>query len=212
VMIDDLITRGAPEPYRMFTSRAEYRLRLRADNADQRLTDKGIEIGCVGEERAAFWGKKAEKLASARTLAHALQATPDELTKAGIRVNRDGVRRSASDLLSYPNISWEDVCRYWPDLDIIEPEIQEQLEIDSLYAGYMGRHEADIEAFRKDEQLVLPKDLDFAKVGSLSNEIRQKLEQVKPVTLGEAGRIPGVTPAAVVALLRYVKKPSKKSA
>ncbi len=212
VMIDDLITKGAPEPYRMFTSRAEYRLRLRADNADQRLTDKGIETGCVGEERAELWGVKSEKLASARGLVNGLNATPNELVKAGIKVNQDGTRRTASDLLSYPNISWEDVCRYWPDLDIIEPEIQEQLEIDSLYAGYMDRHDADIEAFRKDEKLVLPKGLDFAKVGSLSNEIRQKLEQVNPVTLGEAGRIPGVTPAAVVALLRYVKKPKKKVA
>ncbi len=210
VMIDDLITKGAPEPYRMFTSRAEYRLRLRADNADQRLTDKGIEIGCVGEERAAFWRAKSEKLAKARELIHSLQATPNDLVKAGIKVNQDGTRRSASELLAYPNISWEDVCRYWPELEGIEPVIQEQLEIDALYAGYMDRHEADIEAFRKDEQLVLPKGLDFAKVGSLSNEIRQHLELVKPVTLGEAARIPGVTPAAVVALLRYVKKRPKK--
>ena len=212
VMIDDLITRGAPEPYRMFTSRAEYRLRLRADNADQRLTDKGIEIGCVGKERESFWLVKKEKLAKARDLVQGLQATPNELVKAGIKVNQDGQRRSATNLLSYHNITWEDLCSYWPELSDVEPEIREQLEIDSLYAGYMDRQEADIEAFRKDEQLVLPKDLDFAQVGSLSIEIRQKLEQVNPVTLGEAARIPGVTPAAVVALLRYVKKPNKKPA
>ena len=212
VMIDDLITKGAPEPYRMFTSRAEYRLRLRADNADQRLTDKGIEIGCVGKERESFWRVKAEKLAKARALVQSLRETPNKLVAAGIKVNQDGVWRSASDLLSYPNITWEDLCAYWPGLEKVEPEIREQMEIDSLYAGYMDRHEADIEAFRKDEQLVLPKGLDFAKVGSLSNEIRQKLEQVNPVTLGEAARIPGVTPAAVVALLRYVKKPNKRLA
>jgi len=210
VMIDDLITKGAPEPYRMFTSRAEYRLRLRADNADQRLTDKGIAAGCVGEERAAFWGIKSEKLATARELVHGLNATPSELVVAGIKVNQDGARRTVSSLLSYPNITWEDLTVYWPELGEVELEIREQMEIDSLYAGYMDRHEADIAAFRKDEQLVLPKDLDFAKVGSLSNEIRQKLEHVNPVTLGEASRIPGVTPAAVVALLRYVKKPSKR--
>jgi tRNA uridine 5-carboxymethylaminomethyl modification enzyme len=210
VMIDDLITKGAPEPYRMFTSRAEYRLRLRADNADQRLTDKGIEIGCVGEERAVFWRTKAEKLAAARVLVHGLTATPNELVVAGIKVNQDGIRRSASDLLCYPNITWEDLTAYWPVLGEVEPEIREQMEIDSLYAGYMDRHDADIEAFRKDEQLVLPKGLNFAEVGSLSNEIRQKLELVNPVTLGEAARIPGVTPAAVIALLRYVKKPNKK--
>ncbi|MFP4097815.1 MAG: tRNA uridine-5-carboxymethylaminomethyl(34) synthesis enzyme MnmG [Alphaproteobacteria bacterium] len=211
VLIDDLITRGAPEPYRMFTSRAEYRLRLRADNADQRLTDKGIAIGCVGEARARVWREKAERLAAGRALVQNLKATPNELTDHGLNVNKDGVRRSASALLSYPHISWEDLCGYWPELGQIDAQVREQLEIDSLYAGYMDRQEADIQAFRKDEQLLLPKDLDYAKVGSLSNEIRQKLEQVNPVTLGEAARIPGVTPAAVVALLRYVKKPGKLS-
>lgn len=212
VMIDDLTTRGAPEPYRMFTSRAEYRLRLRADNADQRLTDIGIAAGCVDVSRETFWLTKKEKLQAARDLVNSLQATPNELDAAGIKVNRDGTRRSAAALLSYPHIEWEQIVSFWPELSQIEPEIREQIEIDSMYAGYMDRHEADIEAYRKDENLVLPKDLDFAKVGSLSNEIRQKLEHVKPVTLGEAARIPGVTPAAVVALLRYVKKPSKKDA
>ena len=210
VLIDDLTTRGAPEPYRMFTSRAEYRLRLRADNADQRLTDKGIEIGCVGDERAAFWQDKSMALQEGRNLVQNLQATPNELEAKGVKVNKDGVRRSAADLLSYPNIKWADLTKFWPEMGKIGPEIQEQLEIDSLYAGYMDRHEADIAAFRKDENLLLPKNLDYAQVGSLSNEIRQKLEQVSPTTLGEAARIPGVTPAAVIALLRYVKKPSKK--
>lgn len=210
VMIDDLTTRGAPEPYRMFTSRAEYRLRLRADNADQRLTDIGITVGCVGEERAKIWSVKKEALETARMLVTTLKATPNELEKAGIAVNKDGSRRSVSALLSYPNITWEQLESFWPDLKNIAPEIRSQIEIDAMYAGYMDRHDADIEAYRKDENLVLPKDLDFAAVGSLSNEIRQKLEQVNPTTLGEAARIPGVTPAAVIALLRYVKKPSKK--
>ena len=211
VLIDDLITRGAPEPYRMFTSRAEYRLRLRADNADQRLTDLGIEIGCVGEERQKAWREKADKLAQARELVAGLSATPNELEAHGIGVRRDGVRRTVSDLLAYPDIDWEQVQTVWPELEAIEPIIREQIECDALYSGYMARHEADIEAFRKDEALKLPTDLDYSKVGSLSNEVRQKLELARPETLGAASRIPGVTPAAVVALLRHVKrKPSDK--
>lgn len=206
VLIDDLTTRGAPEPYRMFTSRAEYRLWLRSDNADQRLTDKGIAIGCVGEERQKVWGVKSEGLVAGRKMAQELNATPTELVRQGIKVNQDGVRRNVSDLLSFRGIEWNDLAKIWPELSDIEPEIQEQLEIDALYAGYMERHEADIAAFRKDENLVLPEGLDFAQVGSLSNEIRSKLEHVKPRTLGEASRIPGVTPAAVIALLRHVKK------
>lgn len=206
VLIDDLTTRGAPEPYRMFTSRAEYRLWLRSDNADQRLTDKGIAIGCVGAERQEFWARKSQALAAGRALVKALNATPTDLVRQGIKVNQDGVRRNALELLAYPSIGWDDLAGIWPELSDTAPEIREQLEIDALYAGYMQRHEADIAAFRKDENLILPKRLDYAQVGSLSNEIRQKLEHVKPRTLGEASRIPGVTPAAVIALLRYVKK------
>ncbi len=206
VLIDDLTTKGAPEPYRMFTSRAEYRLRLRADNADQRLTDKGIETGCVDQKRADIWHKKSKSLSHARELAQNLQATPNELEKHGVRVNKDGTRRSVSALLSYPNISWDDLANIWSELKNIAPDIREQIEIDAIYSGYMARHEADIAAFRKDENLILPKNFDYTKVGSLSNEIRQKMEQVNPKTLGEASRIPGVTPAAVVTLLRYVKK------
>jgi tRNA uridine 5-carboxymethylaminomethyl modification enzyme len=206
VLIDDLITRGAPEPYRMFTSRAEYRLKLRADNADQRLTLKGIEIGCVGAERAAVWNQKNTVLQAARELACELKATPNELEAYGIGVNKDGIRRNVADLLGYPDIDWEQLQAVWPELEAIPVPIREQIEIDSLYAGYMDRHEADVRAFRKDEALRLPEDLDYETVGSLSTEIKQKLTRVRPPTLGAASRIPGVTPAAMVALLRFVKK------
>lgn len=212
VLIDDLITRGAPEPYRMFTSRAEYRLRLRADNADQRLTDKGLALGCVGSERAALWQDKSAKLGAARALVKSLSATPDALEKQGLAINKDGVRRSVSDLLAYPHIVWEQLQGIWPDLAGVEPKIRQQVEIDSLYAGYAPRHDADIEAFRKDEALVLPENLDYKIVGSLSNEVRSKLEQARPATLGAASRIPGVTPAAIVALLRHVKRGHGKAA
>jgi tRNA uridine 5-carboxymethylaminomethyl modification enzyme len=206
VMIDDLITRGTPEPYRMFTSRAEYRLRLRADNADQRLTPIGLDIGCVGSRRAGVWDKKSADLASARRIACEFSMTPNELQKLGLPVNLDGQRRSAFDLLRYPEIGWADVCRIWPDMTGIAPDIVEQIEIDAAYAGYMDRQETDIHAFRKDEALILPNTLDYSQIGSLSTEIRQKLEQFRPATLGAASRIPGVTPAAIVSLLRYVKK------
>lgn len=206
VLIDDLISRGAPEPYRMFTSRAEYRLLLRSDNADQRLTDKGIELGCVDVSRETVWGEKKAKLEAARTMVQELTATPSALNEKGIAVNMDGRRRSAFDLLRYPEIAWSDLEAIWPEMEDIEPSIREQIEIDALYAGYMTRQAAEIEAFRKDEALKLPERLDYAQIGGLSNEVRQKLEQVRPETLGAASRIPGVTPAAVIALLRHVKR------
>ncbi len=210
VLIDDITTRGAPEPYRMFTSRAEYRLRLRADNADQRLTDKGIAVGCVGKMREKAWLAKSEALKSARKFVRESTATPNELVKHGISINQDGKRRSILDLLSFRDISWDDLANIWTEMRDITPDIREQIEIDALYAGYMERHEADIAAFKKDENLILPKNLDYNEIGSLSNEVRQKLAHVTPATLGEAARIPGVTPAAVISLLRYVKKGSCK--
>ena len=210
VLIDDLITRGAPEPYRMFTSRAEYRLRLRADNADQRLTPRGIDIGCVGDQRAEYWHEKAANLAKAREIVSGASATPNELESHGIAVNKDGQRRSVADLLAYPHIGWEDLRAVWPALSEIKEDIREQIEIDALYAGYLERHDADIAAFRKDEALILPPDLNYAQVGSLSNEVRAKLEAAQPATLGAAARIPGVTPAAVVALLRFVQRKEHK--
>jgi tRNA uridine 5-carboxymethylaminomethyl modification enzyme len=212
VLIDDLITRGAPEPYRMFTSRAEYRLRLRADNADQRLTDRGIAIGCVGVSRETMWLSKKEKLATARELLSRLAATPNELEKHGLSITHDGVRRSAFDLLRYPEIGWDQLCAIWPELKSIEPAIVEQIECDALYSGYADRYEADIVAFRKDEALILPADFDYDSIGSLSNEVRQKLKTVRPETLGAASRIPGITPAAIITLLRHVKNGKRRAA
>ena len=206
VLIDDLITKGAPEPYRMFTSRAEYRLRLRADNADQRLTDRGLAIGCVAGERAAAWGEKKTALAAARQTVNTLAATPNALVKHGIHVNHDGVRRSAFELLRHSGIDWSDLARVWPELASVAPALIEQIECDALYDGYKEQYEADIVAFRRDEALKLPDDLDYDSIGSLSTEIRTKLKTVRPPTLGAASRIPGVTPAAVVALLRHVHR------
>ncbi|HCS24046.1 MAG TPA: tRNA uridine-5-carboxymethylaminomethyl(34) synthesis enzyme MnmG [Alphaproteobacteria bacterium] len=206
VMIDDLVTQGVTEPYRMFTSRAEYRLLLRADNADQRLTPLGLSIGCVGADRAAAFAEKQQKLEAARTLVHSLQALPVELERRGFKVNQDGIKRSAHDLMRYPDISFDNLASIWPELADIERDIAEQVEIDARYAGYIQRQEADIQAFRRDENLKLPKDLDYSRVGSLSNEMQLKLRQHAPDTLGAASRIPGVTPAALVALLRHVKR------
>ncbi|MDX1739545.1 MAG: FAD-dependent oxidoreductase, partial [Alphaproteobacteria bacterium] len=212
VMIDDLITRGTNEPYRMFTSRAEYRLRLRADNADQRLTDLGIDIGCIGDKRKQLWSLKKQELEEARLLARELKASPNALNKAGFKVNEDGVMRSVHNLLSLPDMTIEKLSTMWPELAQFSAAIVEQLEIDGRYAGYLDRQEADIKAFRKDEGLHLPADLDYTSVGSLSNEMQQKLGEHRPQTLGAAARIPGVTPAALVALLRFVKKQNSAAA
>jgi tRNA uridine 5-carboxymethylaminomethyl modification enzyme len=212
VMIDDLVTRGTGEPYRMFTSRAEYRLSLRADNADQRLTPLGIAIGCVGEAREASFLTKMEALEAARNLAETSSATTHQLKQQGLDVNQDGVRRSALDLLSYPGMTLEKLGAIWPALRGLPEDIATQVEIDGKYRQYLERQEADIRAFRKDEALTLPATLDYDQVGSLSAETRSKLKAARPVTLGAASRIPGITPAALAALLRFVKrKPSQKS-
>lgn len=206
VMIDDLVTLGTEEPYRMFTSRAEYRLRLRADNADRRLTPKGLDLGCVGSERAGAFGAEQESLARTLATLQEIAATPPELNAQGIPVNQDGQRRSAWQLLSYPGVTLEGLARLWPELSGIPDRIGRLASIEALYAGYLDRQEADIAAYRRDEALLLPEDLDFAEVGGLSAEVRQKLDRVRPMTLGAAGRIPGVTPASLVALLAHVKK------
>ncbi|MBN9087432.1 MAG: tRNA uridine-5-carboxymethylaminomethyl(34) synthesis enzyme MnmG [Reyranella sp.] len=206
VLIDDLVTLGVTEPYRMFTSRAEYRLWLRADNADQRLTPKGLAIGCVGPERAGVFHVKHRALAEGQAKLESLKASPSALARQGIAINQDGVVRSAKDLLAYPEIGWDRLCGLWPELGAIPAAIAEQMAIDGRYEGYLARQRQDIAAYRRDEALALPDDLDYGAVGSLSNEIRQKLQAHRPATLGQAARISGVTPAALIALLRYVRR------
>ena len=206
VMIDDLITRGVTEPYRMFTSRAEFRLTLRADNADQRLTPLAIHLGLVGPARRQTFESKAEILARARQLMTETELTPNQANRLGLKVNQDGQRRSLSQLLTYPGASLATFAAAWPEIDTWSPEVSEQIEIDAAYAGYLGRQAADAEALRRDEALVIPADLDFAAVGGLSNEVREKLIAVRPRTLGQAGRIEGVTPGALTALLAHVRR------
>lgn len=212
VMIDDLVTQGISEPYRMFTSRAEYRLSLRADNADQRLTPAGISIACVSSVRAAAFEKKQTILSEAREKIQQLTVLPVELERKGYKVNQDGVRRTAYDIMRYPDIDFNIIKTIWPELESLSADVARQVEIDARYAGYIQRQESDIRAFRRDEALLLPVDLDYDSVGSLSNEMRVKLNKFRPETLGAAARIPGVTPAALVALLRYIRRKDKNAA
>ncbi|MEM8921251.1 MAG: FAD-dependent oxidoreductase, partial [Pseudomonadota bacterium] len=212
VMIDDLVTRGVSEPYRMFTSRAEYRLSLRADNADQRLTSLGVEAGCVGAERAKRFATKKERLDAGRAMMQSFAATPDEAARVGIEINRDGRRRTALELLAYPNVDTGALLRLWPELDELSANVREQMEIEAVYAGYLERQKADIEAFKKDESLMLPHALDYSEIGGLSNEVREKLIAARPSTLGQAARLEGVTPGALTALLAHVKRRTKASA
>ncbi|MGE5517617.1 MAG: tRNA uridine-5-carboxymethylaminomethyl(34) synthesis enzyme MnmG [Bacteroidota bacterium] len=206
VMVDDLVTLGTSEPYRMFTSRAEYRLALRADNADLRLTPKGMAIGCVGAERSMRFRDKSAALERGRQLLAELKASPNVLRKHGLEVNQDGVVRSAWDLLAYPTIDLRRLTAVWPELAGFAPEVSEQLQIEGTYRGYLARQDADIRAYRRDEELALPDDLDYDAIGSLSTEVRLKLKAARPETLAAAGRIPGITPAALTALLGHVKK------
>jgi tRNA uridine 5-carboxymethylaminomethyl modification enzyme len=217
VMIDDLVTRGVNEPYRMFTSRAEYRLHLRADNADQRLTDKGIAIGCVGAERTRLHGVKSAALKDAREFANSVTLTPKEAEVHGLTLNKDGQRRSAFELLSYPHIGIADLAKFWPRLGEMAPKIAEQLETDAKYDVYLSRQAADIAAYRRDESFTLPDDLDYASMPGLSNEAKQKLTANRPRTIGHASKIDGVTPAALTLLVAHVKRgrgkrPAAKSA
>lgn len=205
VMIDDLTTKGVDEPYRMFTSRAEYRLLLRSDNADMRLTPKGIDVGCVGLKRRRYFEEKVKALNEARQKLNAVGGTPKELEKLGFEVNKDGLHRTGFDLLAYDKINWADLAAVWPQLGDTRKDVVEQLEIEAKYRGYLQRQESDIAAFRKDEALKIPADIDYKKIGGLSNEVVMKLNKVRPETLGAASRISGVTPAAVTAVLGYIK-------
>lgn len=209
VMIDDLVTRGITEPYRMFTSRAEYRLTLRADNADQRLTDKGIVLGCVGEARSLRHGAKMAALNAGKTLTKSLTITPNEAARHGLALNRDGVRRSAFELLAYPEVGWAEIAGTWPELSAIDPAIAVHLEIDAKYDVYLKRQTADVDAFRRDEGLILA-DVDYADVPGLSNEARSKLEAARPRTVGQAGRLDGLTPAALGILAAYLRREARR--
>jgi tRNA uridine 5-carboxymethylaminomethyl modification enzyme len=209
VMIDDLVTRGITEPYRMFTSRAEYRLTLRADNADQRLTDKGIALGCVGQARSAHHGAKMAALNAARTLAKSLTLTPNEAARYGLTLNKDGQRRSAFELLAYPEIGWGEVRAIWPELSAIGPGIAVHLEIDAKYDVYLKRQTADVDAFRRDEGLILT-DVDYSAVPGLSNDARSKLEAARPRTVGQAGRLDGMTPAALGILAACLRREARR--
>ena len=212
VLIDDLVTKGTKEPYRMFTSRSEYRLTLRADNADQRLTPLGMQIGCISTKRKTIFKNKLKQLQEGFSLVKKYSISPNKLEKNGIMINHDGKKRSAFDLLSFKNVSFSDVNNIWPETKFIKEDIREQIEIETQYAGYLERQREDIIDFKREEELTLPKNLDYKTIGSLSNEIVEKLTLVRPPTLGAASRISGVTPAAIIALLRYVKKQKNNKA
>ena len=209
VMIDDLVTRGITEPYRMFTSRAEYRLTLRADNADQRLTDKGVALGCVGQARSLHHRAKIAALDAAKALAKSLSLTPNEAARHGLALNHDGHRRSAFELLAYPEIGWSELKGIWPELSAVDPSIAVHLEIDAKYDVYLKRQTADVDAFRRDEGLILG-DVDYSTVPGLSNEARSKLEAARPRTVGQAGRLDGLTPAALGILAAYLRREARR--
>ncbi|MDA9825141.1 tRNA uridine-5-carboxymethylaminomethyl(34) synthesis enzyme MnmG [Alphaproteobacteria bacterium] len=211
VMVDDLITKGAPEPYRMFTSRAEYRLLLRADNADQRLTDRGLVIGCVGSVREAAWSEKSAALQAARTMLETSIQPAKAVAAAGLPSPRDGAARSAADLLTLESIGIAEILPLWPELAAISPRLHSQLEADYRYSGYVERQQADIDALRRDEAVAIPAQIDFAAVGGLSAESKDILRRFQPETIGHANRLPGLTPAAVVAVLRHIKRQQKQA-
>lgn len=211
VMIDDLVTRGVTEPYRMFTSRAEFRLSLRADNADQRLTQKAIDLGLVSASRKTAFDDKMKALETARATAKTLTLTPFEASKFGIHINGDGQRRDLSQLLSYDNCNRENLGLIWPEILAWSDEVFEQIEIDALYSGYMIRQKTEIESFRRDENLVIADDLDYDAIPGLSNEAKERLKRTRPHTLGQAGRIEGLTAGALSAVLFYIKAKQKRA-
>ena len=206
VMIDDLVTRGVSEPYRMFTSRAEFRLTLRADNADRRLTPAGIGLGCVGAGRAQAFHVKLGAIEAAIREARSLCLTPAQAAKQGLKVKADGQRRDLIQLLAYPEVGFDQLAAIWPRIRDWSVEAREQIEIEAAYSGYLDRQSADVAAFRRDEDLVLPADLNYRAVGGLSNEAKEKLDAVRPRTLGQASRIEGVTPGALTVLLAHARR------
>ena len=206
VLVDDLVTRGVSEPYRMFTSRSEYRLSLRVDNADERLTGKGIAIGCVGSHRATHHETRQAELDRARHALTSLTVTPREAERFGASLNQDGIRRSAFQLLSYPTITWADLTRIWPELGEVPARLWDRLETDATYAVYLDRQQADIAAYRRDESVVLDDGIDFKALPGLSNEIKGKLDLIRPQTLGQAARIEGMTPAAITLLAAHARR------
>lgn len=206
VMIDDLTTQGVDEPYRMFTSRAEYRLSIRADNADLRLTPLGYKIGCVGQKRWDFFVNKKQKLEQGFILAKSLGGTPKELNDKGFKVNMDGKHRNILDLLSYPENNYEKLQQAFPELAALDSDVKEQIEIEGKYKGYLDRQQSDINLFIKDESVKIPENFDYEKVGGLSTEIKMRLKKAMPENVGQASRLAGITPAAVVALAGYLKK------
>ena len=211
VMIDDLVTRGVSEPYRMFTSRAEYRLTLRADNADQRLTEEGVKAGVVGNFREKMFHVKRQSIDTARGTLEALTLTPNEARSHGININLDGKRRNALEVMAYDGVDFAKLRSIWPELSNVTPQVAEQMEFEAQYAGYLDRQEADIVAFRKDEDMRLPADLDYRAIGGLSNEAKEKLSTVSPATLGQAARIEGMTPGAITAVLGYLRRAARKA-
>ncbi|MEL6735317.1 MAG: tRNA uridine-5-carboxymethylaminomethyl(34) synthesis enzyme MnmG, partial [Pseudomonadota bacterium] len=204
--IDDLVTKGVTEPYRMFTSRAEFRLSLRADNADQRLTPLGVDVGCVGPDRGARFSAKQRALVDAETLFRSVSLTPSEAARHGLPVAQDGVRKTAYDLLAHSAVALEDVLGIWSDLSSVPQPIARQIAIDAGYSVYLERQKADVEALRKDEGLRIPDRFDYGLLSGLSNEVRARLETVRPNTIGQAGRIEGMTPAALTLVLAHVRK------
>ena len=206
VMIDDLITRGAPEPYRMFTSRAEYRLLLRADNADQRLTDKAAKIGLIGTKRQLHWADRKAALIKGEAQLDQVKATPTELAAQDLPSTRDGRKQSASDLLTRDGIKIAHLLALWPELNEIPEALHGQLETDCRYRGYVRRQQGDIDALRRDEKLLIPQDISYSAIGGLSAESVDILQRHQPETIGQASRLPGLTPAAVVAVIRYLRR------
>ena len=206
VMVDDLITRGVSEPYRMFTSRAEFRLSLRADNADQRLTAKGISLGCVGEARKKLFERKMSRLLAGRSTLEEQSFTPKQLIELGLKVNQDGSRRTAFQLLAFPDIDFSSLLALDAAFNEIDPEIRTQLEKDALYANYIDRQNRDVAMLKRDEAQEIPADFDYALVGGLSNELKSKLNTVRPANLAQAGRIDGMTPAALTLILARLRQ------